>query len=247
MFQLSDLLLYLVFAVGTAMSLFAFFWGRRLKTGPLSARLDWEPELTALLERGCTMSGEMELEAPSVKALVDTLVVQLQNPFHAQQSPWVVSLAKRGELFVTRVGEGAVSFSGNNLAVGEGFVCARAAEPGRVRVRYAVEVPGARKLVTIGQLWALGLGLPASIIVPVVVFLYVAGSSNPALRGQTMQVLQAFQVVWEPYLFVGLGAQRIKMGGRYLETLIAAAAYEARTGRPAVPGIVVPPPEDKAR
>jgi hypothetical protein len=247
MFQPSDLLLYLVFAAGTAMSLFAFFWGRRLKTGPLSARLDWEPELTALLERGCAVSGEVELEAPSVKVLADTLVVQLQNPFHAQQSPWVVSLAKRGELFVTRVGEGAVSFTGKDLAVGEGFISAQAGEPGRVRVRYAVEVPGARKFVTLGQLWALGLGLPASIIAPAMIFLHIAGSSDPAVRGQTAQVLQAFQVVWEPYLLVGLGAQRIKMAGRYLEILIAAAAYELRTGRPAVPGSVVPPPDEPTR
>jgi hypothetical protein len=236
MTQLSDILLYLVFVVGTACALFAFFWGRRLKTKPLGDHPHWDTELLAILEHGCAAAGELELEAPSPKAVADALVLQLQNPFHAQQSPWVTSFAKRGLLTVTRVGEGTVSFAGEGLAVREGFVQALPDGPGRVRVRYAVEVPGAKALITVGQMWALLLTFPVAVIAPIMVFQYVAGSPNPVLRGQTMQVLQAVQVFWEPYLFIGLGAQRIKMAGRFLETLISAAAYEAQTGRQALPG-----------
>jgi hypothetical protein len=88
-------------------------------------------------------------------------------------------------------------------------------------------------MITIGQVWALGLGLTASVLVPSLIFYYLVASTNPATRGQSLQVIQTAQVLWEPYLFIGVARTRIQMAGRYLETLIASAAYEAQTGRSA--------------
>jgi hypothetical protein len=129
-----------------------------------------------------------------------------------------------------------LSFSGEDLLVSEGLVCAEAgAEPGKVRVHWAVRTNGLGWLISLGQAWALGLGLTASVLVPILIFLYVANSPDPAVRAQMAQVVQVGQVLWEPYLFLGLASRRLRGVGRYLETLIASAAYEARTGRSPTP------------
>jgi hypothetical protein len=57
------------------------------------------------------------------------------------------------------------------------------------------------------------------------------------VRGQFLQVLQIVQFLWEPFMFVGIGNQCMKWAGNSLEMMIAAAAYEARTGRPAAPAV----------
>ena len=112
---------------------------------------------------------------------------------------------------------------------------------GRLRVRWAVQVPRAGMLATLGQIWALALGLTTSVAVPIIIFLFVLSSPNPAVNAQTFQALQAFQLIWEPFLFIGIAAKQIKMHGRYLETLIVSAAYEARTGRQAGPWTTAAP------
>jgi len=138
---------------------------------------------------------------------------------------------------VLRVGDNGLSLSGRALTIGDGFVqLAPGSRPGTLRIRYALAVPSARFLATLGQFWALVPGLLASVVVPALVFLYVSGSPNPAVSVQSAQVFQAFHLVWEPYLFISLASSRIRHCGRHLEILIATVAYEAARGKHAPSG-----------
>lgn len=241
----ADFSLYLVFVLGTACSLFAYFWGRRVKSSPVGAPLDLcnDMDFMAVCGGNVSAGGETEVEAPSAKALIDCLELQLKNPFHGMQSPWITRNQKHGQIYPQRNGENELRFSTRNLAVGDGLVrVEQGADSGRLRVRWALQVPASGTLATVGQIWALLLGLTASIAVPIIIFLFVQGSPNPAVAQQKWQVFQAFQVIWEPFLFIGLAAQQAKWRGRYLETLIVAAAYEASTGRQAAPMATGPMP-----
>jgi hypothetical protein len=234
-----EFVLYLVFAAGTAVSLFAFMWGRRVKrssSAPRAVRED--PAFAEYVGSGMTLGGETEVTAPDPKALLDILAVHLDNPANYMNAVWA-GLGKRvGQMHVERTNDQELSFTTEGLNIAEGLVRAEAGPvSGSVRVRFSVRLSGGTGLITAGQVWALLLGVPVSIIVPAVIFTYVLGSSNPAVRGQFMQVIQVGQVLWEPFLLIGIGTQRLKWSGRHLEMLIAAAAFEARTGRPATAAV----------
>lgn len=226
-------LLYAVFAAGTAAALFAFFWGRRLKREgrriPEAVRLD--PDFAELLSAGCAAGGDLELEAPSARAVLEILALNLRNPLHHRHSAWGHPLRK-GRVEILERGQQQLRFTGIGLYIGEGKV---RLEPGSTaghwRARWALQVPSARSLATWGQLWALVIALPASVAVPAYFFLHVLNSPFPAVSAQLFQVLQTFQVVWEPHLFLGIASARVRLAGSYLETLIASAAFEAQTGR----------------
>jgi len=230
-----EFILYLVFAAGTAASLFAFMWGRRLKklgNAPKAVRED--PAFKEFLEGGLAIGGETEADAPSPKALLAILALQLENPMNFMHVSWSKMGRRVGQLHVERISDNELSFYAEGLNISQGLVRAEAGPAGgTVKVRWALQVPGSRTLVTVGQAWALFLGLPVSVAGPMLIFIYVLGASNPATAAQFIQVVQVAQLLWEPFLFIGLAWQRLKWAGRYLEMLVAAAAFEARTGRPA--------------
>jgi hypothetical protein len=228
----TEAVVYAVFVIGTAVSLFGFFRARRLKSGaniPQSVRND--PAFAGFGDGVPVVGGESVVQAPSPKALLDLLTVLLENPVNSSmQSPWAKLSRNTGRILIDRVSEGELQISAENLSIGNMQIHAQAQGPD-VRVRWMIEVPGLRFMITIGQLWALGIALPASILGPLLVARYLLGSANPAASGQSFQVLQTFQVVWEPHLFIGIASQRMTAAGRHLDTLIAQAAYELRTGR----------------
>lgn len=240
-----EFVLYLVFAAGTAASLFAFFWGRRLKqTGSAPKALREDPAFSGILGAGLAVAGETEVEAPSPQALLDVLALHLQNPLNFMHYAWARVGRRVGQLHVERLNDNELSFTAEGLSVSEGLVRAEpGVESGKVRVRWALQVPRASFLITVGQAWALFLALPASVLGPVLIFVYVLGSNNPAVRGQFMQVIQVCQVLWEPFLFIGIASQRLRWAGNYLEMLITAAAFQVRTGRPALAVTPLAPPQ----
>jgi hypothetical protein len=227
-----EMLLYIVFAIGTAVSLFAFFWGRRLRAGMLPRALRDDPVFASFLENGPGVGGEIEVEAPALRPLMDLLALQIENPKNFMQSVWVKQGGPPGSVHVERTGENEIQFTAEGLLVSGGLLRAEIGSPNRtVRVRWALRLSGSTTLVTIGMLWALCLGVPASILVPILIYVYVLPSANPAVRAQALQVIQICHVLWEPYLFFGIANQRSKTTGRYMEMLISAAAFEARTGQ----------------
>ncbi|MCY3021733.1 MAG: hypothetical protein NTW87_22200 [Planctomycetota bacterium] len=238
-----EFILYLVFAAGTAVSLFAFLWGRRLKlSGRIPGVIRDDPAFQEIAANGLVVAGETEVEAPTPQAVMDVLALNLQNPLNYANSAWSSAGGRVGQIHVERPGALELSFTAEGLGISEGLVRAQGgAVAGTMRVRWALHVPGAGRLITVGQAWALLLGVPASIIVPAVIFLYVLPARNPAVRGQFLQVLQVCQLLWEPFMFVGMSSRRLAWAGNCLELLIAAAAFEARTGRPAVAAAPAPP------
>jgi hypothetical protein len=223
---------YAVFVVGTAVSLFAFFRGRRLKTGAIARQsVRSDPAFTLMADCAPVVGNEVTLDAPSAKALLDLLAVLLDNPVHCSlQSPWAKMGQRAGNIRSQRINDNEIHLSAENMSISTIQIRAEAVGS-QIRVRWMIEVTGSRLFITIGQVWALALGLPASVLGPIAVAEYLLGSGNPALRGQTLQVLQVFQVVWEPYLFLIIASQRMNAAGRHLDTIIAQAAYELRTGR----------------
>ncbi len=234
-----EMILYLVFAIGTAVSLFAFFWARRLsRAGLVPKAVREDSTFEAFLDGPC-VGGAVEVKAASPKALMDILVLNLQNPANFASPAW----ARRkkfdiGQVQVDRASDEVLGFTATGLSVSEGMVSVEpGALEGTVRARWALRCPGCQTMLLVGQCWALLLGLPASCIVPAVIYLFVLSSSNPAVSGQFVQVVQVAQLLWEPFLFVGLSTQMLKSAGRHLELLVSASAYESTTGRQAFPGV----------
>lgn len=230
--------LYGVFAVGVAVSLFAFFWGNRLRRGthPKLDAFRADPAFLPVFSNEFPVAGELEVECADASKLMDALLLALQNPFHGTQGAWARSPTERGDLQAQRTAPGEIAFSAWNMLVGKGLVRAEAGSaPGRQRVRYVFGAQGVSGKVWAGQLWALLLGLSASTAGPALVWFFLLSSANPAVRAQFLQILQTLQVLWEPYLFIGIASKRMKMAERYFESMVLGAAYEVRTGLPAPP------------
>jgi hypothetical protein len=237
MSSLSLYLLYIVFAAGTGFSLMALFWGRRLKREGyrIPSTVSSDPAFQEVLGGGCATGGELEFQAPAPAKVLELLALHLENPMHSLYA----GLAFAGLTPTTVLHRDAESlrFGGADPWSPEGLVrVERGSAPDRWLARWVVRVPRAGKLIFWGQAWALGLALPASVAAPAVIFYWVLGNPNPAIAGQALQVLQVANVVWEPYLFIGLGAQRIKLAGHHIRTMLSAAVYEVRTGRQTWPG-----------
>ena len=230
-----EIFLYILFVVGTAATLFAFFWGRRLRrSGGIPAAVRNDPAFSSFLDNGRCVGGEIEVEAPSVQTLLDLLALHLENPMSFMQSAWGRQGGVTGQIHVERTQDSEITFTASGLNIVAGIVRGEIGSPGRtVRVRWALQLSGGTTLITLGQCWAIFISLPASVIAPILIYKYVLTSPNPAVRGQFLQALQICQVLWEPYLFMGLASTMARSSGRYLEMVISAAAYEARTGRPA--------------
>ena len=227
-----EAVLYVACVCGVAVSLFCFVWGRGVGGGrniPRTVRDD--PAFDGILE-GPVAAGEIVLQADSPKELINLVVLSLENPYQTTQRAWAKGGSASARIQIQHKSDNDVSFVGQNMSIEEGLVRIESKSSNTVRVRWAVQVSSARLLVMLGQLWALGLGFTLSIIIPFVLLKYVAYSSNPAIHVQIAQVAQITQTLWEPFLFIGLAKQRINATGKHLETTVAAAAYELRTGKP---------------
>jgi hypothetical protein len=74
---------------------------------------------------------------------------------------------------------------------------------GRTRVEWAVELTGMRWLLWLGGVF-LAVGLIALVTMCWVVYTYLVSSPEPAVRWQTLQMIQVGHFLWPPFLFGAL-------------------------------------------
>jgi len=78
-----------------------------------------------------------------------------------------------------------------------------AVSPARTRVEWLVEPANLRWLLQLGIFFQIA-GLLALVFGCAFIHTYVASSPDPAVRWQTLQMLQAVHFLWPPFLFGGL-------------------------------------------
>jgi hypothetical protein len=78
-----------------------------------------------------------------------------------------------------------------------------AAPQNRTRIDYAVEVPPRSWLLILGWVF-IGLGLLAIITAFTLIQLMVVDAIDPALRWQSIQMIQCVHFLWPPFLFGGI-------------------------------------------
>jgi len=94
-------------------------------------------------------------------------------------------------------------------------------EGGRTRVRYALSGGNGSLFRLIALLVCFGYGGLIVAGVPLAIWLLVVRSEDPAVRAQTVQVVQMVHGVWPPFLIGGIfGKMRKRIGDR-LETYLA--------------------------
>ena len=231
-YGIEELVVYAVFVIATAISLFQYFYIRRLWLfGNSVDNLRNDPRIAEIIAAGPAIIGEIELTGVTdIPPLLNLLAIHLENPGRLMQSGWKKP-SEMGSISITRHGERDIEFEGRHLYISRGLVRIVEDPLGKYRAQWALEVSSARVLLITATLRALLLALPVSIAVPFAIAYLM--QQYPSVRAQSLQVMQVSQVVWEPFLFSGLARQRMKSAGSYLEGLIAASAYEVRTGRAA--------------
>ena len=95
---------------------------------------------------------------------------------------------------------------------------------GRTRIDYSVETVFGRGLLWSGAIFQL-LGLAAMLIGFWLVNTYVVPNPHPAIRGQTLQMLQVVHFLWPPFLFGWLHRLRYRVVQNAFDTLIGNMAY----------------------
>lgn len=96
----------------------------------------------------------------------------------------------------------------------------------RTRIDYAVEVAGGRGLL-VGGVVCVVLGAAALIAGFVTMNILVVPNPNPAVRGQTLQMLQISHFLWPPFLFGALYRRRYTVVRAHFDTLIHNLPYLA--------------------
>jgi hypothetical protein len=91
--------------------------------------------------------------------------------------------------------------------------------PGRTRIEWAVEPARLRFLLWLGGLF-LALGLLALVGGGWAIATYVVSDPDPAVRGQTFQMLQAVHFLWPPFLCGGLYRRLSRVAPAQLEALV---------------------------
>jgi len=110
--------------------------------------------------------------------------------------------------------------------VGRGQLRFSPAARGRTRIDYAVEVSGGRGLLLGGAIFQV-LGLVALVAGFWLIRTYIIPNQDPAIRGQTFQMLQVVHVLWPPFLFGGLYRGRHTAVRTAFDTLVHNLPYHA--------------------
>ncbi len=97
---------------------------------------------------------------------------------------------------------------------------------GRTRVEWAAEPAGMRALLGLGAAFQ-AAGLLALVVGGWAVYTYFATSPDPALRGQTFQMLQVGHLLWPPFLFGALYRRGSRAAAAQLEALANNLPYHA--------------------
>jgi hypothetical protein len=94
----------------------------------------------------------------------------------------------------------------------------------RTRVEYAIETSSGRLLLGLGWLFVV-LGLIALAAGGYLMFTYVLASQNPAVRAQSIQMIQAIHFLWPPFLFAYLSRQPARFIRARIEALVNNLPY----------------------
>lgn len=89
---------------------------------------------------------------------------------------------------------------------------------GRSRIEWAVELSNRTWLLWLGGLFQV-LGLLALVAGGWAIYTFVISSPNPAVRWQTLQMLQVSHFLWPPFLMGGLYRQGMKQAAAQFEAL----------------------------
>jgi hypothetical protein len=89
---------------------------------------------------------------------------------------------------------------------------------GRCRVEWSAELAGMGWLLGLGALFQV-LGLLALVIGGWAIYTYVVSSPEPAVRWQTIQMVQAVHFLWPPFLFGVLHRRGMREVAAQLEAL----------------------------
>ena len=99
---------------------------------------------------------------------------------------------------MTAVGRSDTGGSGYPKPI-RGEVVFHAAGSNRSRVDYAIEAGGGRGFIVTGEVFVV-LGLMALVVGFVVVKTFLVDNSQPAIRAQSVQMLQCIHFLWPPWL-----------------------------------------------
>jgi hypothetical protein len=189
---------------------------RRRETGqPDDAR---EVDFAGEERDGClTGSAEVEGKAPTLASRAATILVQ-GNVYTL--GPVRINEKTDDHIQFERV---AAANQAAGPWFGRGELRFTPLASGRTRVEWAVEPGASRALLWAGALFQV-LGLIALVVGCWVIFTFVTSSPNPAVRWQTVQMVQVVHFLWPPFLF---GAMYRK-GTRLVEAQLAALVNNLR-------------------
>jgi hypothetical protein len=154
-------------------------------------------------------------EAPSGRLLVGRAEVEGQPAALAAKAASALADSWRGPLGPLKILERAddrIAFEGvgqnatgraMSRFVGRGQMQFVRLGPDRTAINYAVEFSGGHGLLLCAKIFNL-LGLLALLVGCWLMLTFVVPNPNPAIRGQTFQMLQAVHFLWPPFLFAGL-------------------------------------------
>ncbi len=95
---------------------------------------------------------------------------------------------------------------GGNLARYQGFkrgILRSSDQGGDTRIDYALDFSPLRTLLRTAQILNL-IGFVVLVVAGVLLYNFVVTSNNPAIRWQTIQMIQVGHLLWPPFLFLGI-------------------------------------------
>jgi hypothetical protein len=123
------------------------------------------------------------------------------------------NVGQLGPLRIVSRTEESVTFEGDKESAGIGRYIRQGAihfareNQGKTRIEYALDVPHGKALLLGGMIFQV-LGLAAIGVGFWLLSAYVADAANPAVRAQSVQMIQVIHFLWPPFLFGGLYRQR---------------------------------------
>ncbi len=107
--------------------------------------------------------------------------------------------------------------------IDSGLVTLERIASGRVRIAYAAKVERLLRVTRLCLLPFLAAGLAGICVLAAVLWIYVIPSETKGVRGQVFQMFQAAQLLWEPWMFLGLRRRGKRVASAYMETLVSNA------------------------
>jgi hypothetical protein len=156
----------------------------------------------SLIEEGETaLAGEATLEGEPEEVSKKIARSLVGGPSHSIIQVRVVDAGPSGVRVRTPKGGALMPMTGGL----EGEFKIRRAADGKVKVALRTNKGAERRAAKITMWICLLIGLPVLVGVPALLMALVVASPHPAVRWQSIQVVQIVHVLWPPFLFLWLG------------------------------------------